>query len=73
MPTVCAMGTVVSFLSSFQKASSGHWSEFSMPLTSSVVSSHFFHSWPQSSLCQIMSNWSAPEVSVAVTFSMNTL
>jgi len=73
VPTVWAIGTTVSFLSSFQKARSGHWSAFSRPLTSSVGSSHFFQSWPQSSLCQMMSNWSVPEVSVAVTFSMNTL
>jgi hypothetical protein len=40
-----------------------------MPAMSSVGSTHFAHSWPQSSLCQMTSNWSPPEVRVAVTFS----
>ena len=36
---------------------------------SSIGSSSFFQSWPQSSLCQMTSYWSEFEVSDAVIFS----
>ena len=39
---------------------------------SSIGSSSFFHSWPQSSLCQMTSYWSELEVSEAVIFSTYT-
>ncbi len=39
---------------------------------SSVGSSRCDQSWPQSSLCQMMSNWSDPDVSEAVIFSTYT-
>ena len=40
--------------------------------TSSIGSNRCAQSWPQSSLCQMMSYWSDPEVSDAVIFSTYT-
>ena len=67
------MGTAVNLPSSLMKASSGLMATLSMPVTSSSGSTHFFHCWPQSSLCQMTSNWAPPEDRVAVTFSLKIL